>query len=494
MSELRRREFLRRAGGVVLAAAAVPAGYELIRASGADASDPRVRKLARALEGPVYGRGTSGYARDHRVFNRRFEKAAPLAVAEPESVADVEACVSWAKRYGIRLAPRSGGHSYAGYSTGNGVLQVDMRRMAGVHLDSGSKTATIGPGAPLMRVYTGLAARGVTIPAGSCPTVGVGGLALGGGHGLASRKLGLTTDNLTEVGLVLADGTHVTANATTNPDLFWACRGGGGGNFGIATSLRFRVHRVSQATRFFVSWPWRQADSVFAAWQEWAPDAPDEVNSVLNLSSDRTIHCAGEYLGGSRSKLRDLLRPVTRVGSPSVSMHTESYLDVQRWLAGCGGKSVSGCLAYTPQFFSAKSHYLRHAVPSGGRAAILRRIEHARALPGGAALLLDAYGGAINRVAPDATAFVHRGERVSAQLFASWGSAGAGGAMLGWLRDLHSAMKPYASGFAYQNYIDADLEEWQHAYYGSNFDELVAVKARYDPGELFHFRQSIPPS
>jgi len=493
VTEFERREFLRRAGGTLLAASALPAGFELLRPGGAHAgSDARVRKLARELKGPVYAKGSSGYSRERRVFNQRYAKVAPLAVAQPENAADVQACVTWARHYGVRLVARSGGHSYGGYSTASGALQVDMRRIAGVHLDSGSKTATIGPGAPLMRVYAGLASHGATIPAGSCPTVGAGGLALGGGHGLASRKLGLTCDNLVGAGLVLADGRHVTASAAENPDLLWACRGGGGGSFGIVTSLRFRVHRVGRATRFLVSWPWSQASAVMAAWEDWAPDATDEVDSVLNISGGE-VHCGGQFFG-STSKLRDVLRPVTKVGNPTVSMQTQGYLDVQRWLAGCAGESVSRCVSYAPQYFSAKSHYLRHAIPSGGRAAILRRMEDARHLPGGVALLLDAYGGAINRVPADATAFVHRNERVSAQLFASWGSAGSGGRMLAWLRDLHSVIKPYASGYAYQNYIDPELKGWRSAYYGSNWDRLVAVKAAYDPEDIFRFKQSIPPA
>jgi FAD/FMN-containing dehydrogenase len=496
MAAIDRREFLRRAGSAALAIGAAPAGLELVRpGDAAGGSDARLRKLARELKGPVYERGSGGYSRTRKVFNRRYADVAPLAVAQPETVADVQECVRWAQRYGVRLVPRSGGHSYAGYSTGKGVLQVDLRRMAGVRVEAGSATAVVGAGAPLMQVYAGLAARGVTVPAGSCPTVGVAGLALGGGHGLASRRFGLTSDNIAEVGIVLADGRHVTADASQNADLLWACRGGGGGNFGIVTHLRFRVHRVERATRFSISWPWSQAAAVLAAWQSWAPDAPDGLDSILNLSTGArspTVRCVGQYFGGAGT-LRGLLRPVTRVGSPSVSMRTQGYLDVQKWLAGCAGESVGRCVAYSPQYFAAKSHYIRRAIPSGGRAIVVREVERAQRLPGGGALILDAYGGAINRVPADATAFVHRGERVSAQFFTSWGTPRAAGSMVGWLRRFHAAMRPHASGFAYQNYIDPDLKDWKRAYYGSNLDELVAVKAAYDPDRFFRFHQGISP-
>jgi FAD/FMN-containing dehydrogenase len=395
----------------------------------------------------------------------------------------------------VRLVPRAGGHSYLGYSTARGALQVDLRRMDGLRVDRDSHTAVVGPGARLMQVYAGLASHGFTIPAGSCPTVGLAGLALGGGYGLASRKLGLTADNVREVKLVLADGRRVTANRTKHADLLWACRGGGGGSFGIVTGFRFHAHRVHDATRFVVSWPWHKATSVIAAWQSWAPDAPDELDSVLNLSTGSPgpfVHCVGQYFGGT-GRLRELLRPMTRVSGSSVSMRTQNYLDVQLWLAGCSGESVSRCLAFSPLYFAAKSHYFRHRIPSAGRRTAVHAIEHAQRLSGGGSLILDAYGGAINRVAPDATAFVHRDELFSGQLYTSWSNQSARHSMLKWLRELHAALKPYASGFAYQNYIDRELRDWQHAYYGSNWARLVEVKARYDPDDFFHFRQSIPP-
>ncbi|TML77939.1 MAG: FAD-binding oxidoreductase [Actinobacteria bacterium] len=496
MEELDRRQFLRRAGGAALAASLAPTGFELVRASNASKrSDPRLRALARELRGPVYAPGSRGYERTHRIVNLRYAGVDPLGVAQPETVADVKACVRWGHRYGVRLVPRSGGHSYAGYSTGRGALQVDMRRMAAVRLDGASGTAAVGPGAQLMKVYLDLAAHGVTIPAGSCPTVGIGGLALGGGYGLASRRFGLTTDNVRRVGIVLADGRHVTASRGKHPDLFWACRGGGGGNFGIVTGFRFRVHSVHDATRFSISWPWDEAEAVVHAWQKWAPHAPDELDSILNLHTDTGsphVHCVGQYFGSTR-RLQSLLHPVTRVGTPSVSMRTQPYGDVQKWLAGCSGETPSQCLAYSPERFAAKSHYFRRPLSSSGRTAIVHAISRAQDLHRSGAVILDAYGGAINRVHPHDTAFVHRKELFSAQLYVSWGSHHAEHSTLKWLRDLHARLAPHASGFAYQNYIDPELASWQHAYYGSNWTRLVDVKRRYDPDDFFHFRQSIPP-
>jgi FAD/FMN-containing dehydrogenase len=497
MAPLDRRQFLRRAGGVAIAASLAPAGFELVRATGASKhEDPRLRALARELRGPVYAPGSRGYDRAHRVVNLRYAGVDPMGVAQPENVADVKACVRWAHRHGVRLAPRSGGHSYAGYSTGPGALQVDLRRMSTVRVDRASHTATVGPGARLIQVYRGLAAQGVTIPAGTCPTVGIAGLALGGGYGLASRRFGLTTDNIREVGVVLADGRHVIANSHKHPELYWASRGGGGGNFGIVTGFRFRVHTVHRATHFTLHWPWDEAEAVLRAWQDWAPHAPDDIDSLLVLgagSGGFNVGCAGQYFG-STARLRTLLHPISRVGSPSISMRTEPYGDVQEWFAGCSGQTTSQCLALSPRYFDAKSHYFRRSLSSDGRAALVHAVSRAQDLAGSGSAILDAYGGAINRIPPHATAFVHRKELFSAQLYASWSSHHSQHSMRHWLRDLHARLAPHASGFAYQNYIDPELSNWQHAYYGSNWRRLVDVKRRYDPDNFFRFRQSIPPS
>jgi hypothetical protein len=495
VQSLDRREALRRAGALALAAGLAPTAWELVRPTdGAARVDPRLRALARELRGPVYAPGTAAYARNRGVYNLRYSALAPLGVAQPETVADVQACVRWGKRYKIRLVPRGGGHSYAGYSTARGELQVDMRRWDGVHVHVGSGTADVGAGARLEQVYAGLARRGVTIPAGSCPTVGIAGLAMGGGHGLASRKWGVTSDNIAAVDVVLADGSHVIADSAHHSDLLWACRGGGGGNFGIVTSFRFHVHRVRSASHFAISWPWEEAAAVLAAWQRWAPHAPHELDSILNLSTGAgspTIRCVGQFIGPLRT-LQRLLGPMRRVGHPSISTVQQSYLGVQLWLAGCAGETFAECLAFKPSRFAAKSRYFSRPLPGAGRATVVRALERAQSLPGGGALILDAYGGAINQVAPDATAFVHRDEIFSGQFFASWGAPHRGGPILAWLSGFHAQMRRYASPFAYQNYIDPDLRGWQHAYYGANFRRLTEVKRRYDPGHAFRFAQSIP--
>jgi FAD/FMN-containing dehydrogenase len=497
MAGMTRREFARRAaaGG---AAVALPPGWGLAFPS----SDP-LGELARDLRGPVYRPGGPGYARARLVYNQRYDGRRPQAIAQPLDTQDVQALVQWAARHGTRLAIRSGGHSYAGYSTVSNGVMVDLRRLSRVTV--GGRSATIGPGAQLVDVYSTLAGHGRTIPAGSCPAVGLGGHSLGGGMGLAARQFGLTADNLRAATIVTADGRAVRCDPAHDADLFWALRGAGGGSFGIVTSLELTTHRVSNASWFFYSWPWSAAGRVLEAWQRFAPHAPRALTSILTLSTGSRspgVTVFGQYFG-TPAALRSLLAPLTRVRGASVSSGSSGYLDLMRRWAGCLHTTLAACHtrgtrpggALDRARFAAKSHYVARPLGGAGRAAMLRAIEHRQATPshGSGALILDAYGGAINRVAPDATAFVHRDQLFCVQELAYF-PASATRATLRWLGATHAALAPHASGQAYQNYTDPDLASWRHAYYGTNYARLTHVKRRYDPGNLFRFAQSIPPA
>ncbi len=456
--------------------------------------------LARRTKGRVLARSAAGYNQARLLYDTSFDDIFPLAVLEAAGPEDVRQAVLWSQRTGVRLAARSGGHSYGGYSSVAGGLVVDLRALDGVSVNRSAGTARVGPGARLINVYAALARRGLTIPGGSCPTVGIGGLALGGGLGLAARKFGTTSDNIRSIQIVTADGRLLTANAARNADLLWASRGGGGGNFGIVTSFVFDTHPVSSGSWFSYSFPWAAAHDVIRAWQRWAPEGPDELYSICSVSTGSgspSLAVFGQYVG-PQSALERELRELTRAAAPSsTSIGTAGWLDLMLRWAGCLGKSLAAC---QPQgdgsgtlgrgTFKAKSDYVNRPFNGNGLETVTTWIERRQAQGASGGMLMDSYGGAINRVRPGATAFVHRNSLCSLQYFVE-GSAAIQPSGLQWLAGFHRAMRPFVSGFAYQNYIDPALVGWQHAYYGANLPRLQAVKRKYDPDNLFRFRQSI---
>jgi FAD/FMN-containing dehydrogenase len=475
-----RREFLRRVA-CGAAVAALPAG----RLSSTRV-DPRLAALAKAVRGPVLLQGSAAYESARQVFDSRYAAVLPLAVVQPIDAHDVSAVVRWAAGTGVHIVPKSGGHSYGGYSTTTGVV-VDLSRLRAVKLSPG--LATVGAGARLGTIYQALAAGGVAIPAGTCPTVGIGGHALGGGFGLASRAWGLACDNVVSVQIVTADGHVLVADARHNSDLYWACRGGGGGNFGIATRFVLRTHRVTHGSYFVATWPWAQAAEVVGSFLGWAPRQPDALGSVCRLATGPggpTVQVYGQLLGGVatlRSLLADLGPPATRL-----DLAAASWLDLVRRWADCLGHSLPQCATPTQQAFVGASDYLARVPTSDQLAEFKAAIDDLGTAPG--ALLIDAYGGVVNRIAPGATAFVHRTELASVQYIA----VGADASERAWVDDARAALAPAASGQAYVNYIDPDLRDWDRAYYGTNLPRLRRVKKRYDPHNLFHFPQSIRPA
>ena len=491
---LDRRELLAAAAGAVAAGSALG---RLADALAVD-PDPRVAELGRLVSGPVLVPGSPGYGAARLVYNERFDAVRPLAVVRVNDVKDVQAVIGWAQRNGVAIVPRSGGHSYAGWSTGTGVV-VDLGRLRGIRVEG--KSTVVGAGRRLIDVYAPLAGKGLTIPAGSCATVALGGLALGGGIGLASRKLGTTADAVQSLRIVTADGRLLNCDERHNADLFWACRGGGGRNFGIVTDFRLRASPVGNGSYFFATWPWSAGPTIIPAWQRWAPNATDDLMTLCRLSTGTTgptLQIFGQYLGPER-QLAGLLTPLTKASPPvRYSSGTSTYLDLMLRWAGCLGQSTAACHLVAEHgtlgraTFAGKSDYVRKPFSAAAVRSLQRGLEtRQHAGHGSGAVIMDSYGGAIARVDPGATAFVHRKPLHSMQYFATWGAPADQSPSLAWLRALHGSMRSFVTGGAYVNYIDPDLENWQAAYYGSNYARLVTVKHKYDPDRLFRFPQAI---
>jgi FAD/FMN-containing dehydrogenase len=464
--------------------------------------------LARSLStGKLVRPGERGYRQAKQLFEPQFDALEPAGVAYCATAADVAACLSFVTRFKLPVRARSGGHSYAGWSSVTGGLVIDVSAMDSIN--TRSDTVRVGSGTDLIHFYAELANRGLAVPGGSCPTVGIAGLALGGGVGVLSRQYGLTCDNMTAVQIVTADGAVLDCDRTHYSDLYWACRGGGGGNFGVATSFTFRTHHLTDLSVFYLSWPWSQAAEVVSAWQSWAPHAPDALWSTLHLLADfggqPGLSVSGTYVGSQTDLTTHLDDLIQSAGAqPSLtSVGTQSYLDAMLLEAGCSTIPLSAChtgqggqLARVPAF--AKSDFFTRPLNKRGIRALLSGIEKLGAIRGadggGGSIAFDALGGAVNQVHPAATAFVHRDALFLAQYYTSWNWPGTSRGVANqhrWLRSYYDSLHPHASGQAYQNYIDPDLTDWQQAYYGANYPRLTQVKAKYDPGNLFSFPQSI---
>ena len=504
MGSLTRRELLRAAAAGAVAVAVAP-WWSRARAARASASARQLRELAASVRGPVVMRRDPAMVYAAQLWNSRFDWVVPAAVVYAIDDRDVQAAVRWAARTGTRIAARAGGHSYAGYSTTTSGVVLDISNLSRIRVNARERRASIGGGAQLVGVYNGLAKHDLTIPGGSCPTVGISGLTLGGGLGFSGRRWGTTSDNVLAMRIVTADGRIRTIDRRRDEDLFWACRGGGGGNFGVVTAFLFRTHPAASAVTFRLQFDWSDMTAVVAAWQRWAPDATNDVFSLCSMgttdSDTPRIVVSGQYFG-SADAVPGLVRPLTDAAQPtSFSVDTKRYIEAVEYWAQCTEYSAEECrrAAANPNgkinrpAFSAKSDYVRRDLPVGAIQTIRGWVEarQAERETGPGNVILDAYGGAINEVSPTATAFAHRDMRFSIQYDAEWENPSGQAPTLAWLRGVHGAMRPYVTGAAYVNYIDSELRGWERAYYGENLPRLRDVKGRYDPDRVFRFAQAI---
>jgi hypothetical protein len=465
--------------------------------------------LGGSLTGSLVRPSDRSYGVDRLLYNAQFVPLKPQGIAYCATPDDVARCVEFASVHALDVVARSGGHSYGGYSSCNGLI-VDVGTMASITINSDANVATVGSGAKMIDVYNNLGSRDRLLPGGSCPSVGIAGLTLGGGIGVFGRKFGLTTDNLLAVNMVTADGRHLRADATSQSDLLWACQGGGGGNFGVATSFEFSIHPMPTVTLFTLQYPWAAAAAMLQAWLQWIDTAPDELWSncqLLSQGSDGFLAQIGGVFCGSTTELSSWLETLKNsIGvTPSYSFTgSDAYMRAMMVEAGCSQLTVASCHLSTEfpggqlgrTAYTAKSNYVTKPMSAAQAEDVVSSVAHLQSVAPylGGGLAFDSYGGIINSVASSTTAFVHRDKLACIQASYSWSdetSIGERSAGQGWLTWLGATLFNNSAG-AYQNYLDPSLVDWQSAYYGANFDRLVMVKQSYDPDNVFHFDQSIP--
>jgi FAD/FMN-containing dehydrogenase len=453
--------------------------------------------LADRLSGRLLRPGDAMYPPATIINATRYMGVRPAAIAVCDSPEDAAICVTWARDTGVPFAVRSGGHSYAGFSTSDGLV-IDVKGMRTVTVDREADSVVVAGGASNAEVAAALTPHGVYFPAGRCPTVGLSGLTLGGGWGFSCRYLGMTCDSLLTTDLVTASGDIVTASEKENPDLFWAVRGAGGGNFGVHTSFSYRIAPTTDVTVFQLSWSGGETAALVDALLHLQLGGPRELGIRLGIGSQSRmprslpapleVTAIGLYWGPA-TEVAALLAPVERVQAADTRT-------VERMSFPAGREF----LAHTTPIgtYQIKSGFVQGALPSAGIATMLEWIGTMPGVPSRlpeTSVAIFGFGGKVKDLAPDATAFVHRRDDVLFTCSALWEPEDAPdviAANLEWLEDFFAAMQPYLSGGAYQNFPDRGLADWQHGYYGDNFSRLVDVKRTWDPGNLFRFAQSIP--
>jgi FAD/FMN-containing dehydrogenase len=459
--------------------------------------------LEAAISGDLVLPGSPDYDRAYPSLNARFDDVRPQAVVRCGGPEDVAEAIRFARRQDMAVATRGSGHCFGGRSSTRGLL-VDVTAMRSVEISDGE--VTVGGGTRLGEVYESLLEQDLTIPAGSCPSVGVAGLALGGGLGIIGRKYGLTSDHLLSVQIVLADGRIVECDGHHREDLFWALRGGGPGNFGVVTALTFRTIRAPTATNFHLTWPFSQAAAVIDAWQSWAPVAPDELAASLLIGASAqdddppSVGVFGVMLGTESDTAELVAQLVTRARSDPVSAFREhmSYRETTRyWGERAARDRVEGerpgWELRGHRFI--RSEFFKRPLSAEVVDALLDNFVQGRVAGQSRELDFSPWGGGYNRVGADATAFVHRDDLYwlkHATEVVPVASASEKEAAHDWITRSWQLVHQWGTGGVFPNFPDPDLEDWPRAYYGMNLDRLVDVKARYDPGNLFRFYQSLP--
>jgi FAD/FMN-containing dehydrogenase len=444
--------------------------------------------LQRQVSGRLRQPGEPGFTAASAAFNKRFAGVSPDAVLSVAAVSDVVRAVSWARDNGIQLTVRGGGHSYSGASVSPGLV-LDLRGLDAIRVDPGAGLVTVGGGVRSGALYTALSQHGLALPLGNSDDVGIGGLTLGGGVSVVSRAYGLTCDRLVATEVVTADGTLRHCDPTHESELFWACRGGGG-SFGVHVSFTFETRPAVASATCLLLWRWRDARRVLPVAQDVMRYAPDAFSARIGASrasgEDGVISLIGQHLGPAR-ELRGLLAPVLATARP-----------LRADISDCTYSEAKDFLHHTTSGdpFAVRTRVARRLLSAEGVETALRAVE---AWPGsgntdGGGIALFTWGGAINQVPVQATAFPHRDAQFLVSMDTSWAPQDTPATVQEnrrWLDGLYADMAGFATGAAYANFADPDLPDWRTAYYGPNLSRLESVKRRYDPDRFFHSGQAV---
>ncbi len=449
--------------------------------------------LSDQLRGDVLLPGDPQYTQRRRVWNDLHDHY-PAVVARCRGAADVMAGVDFARDHDLQLAVKGGGHDYAGNSSCDDGLLIDLSPMDGVRVDPTNQTAQVGPGATWHDFLWEAQPFNLAIPGGP-PQSGVSGVTLGGGWGALSCKYGLTLDHLIGADVVTAEGELVRASENENPDLFWALRGGGG-NFGVVTSFEFQLQPVGpKVLAGQILHPYENAEETLRFYRKFSADAPDELTVFLlalrlppleffpEEHHGKTALCFVTCYTGDLAEGEKVLAPLRNFGDPIAdTIQGQPFLDFKH--------ADDDAVAAIDRFYS-KSHYLDELSDR----AIKAVVENIEDLPGTVTLVgLMAMRGQLTAVASDATAFPYRSEGYEFDVWAAWSDPGSDEEVMDWARQFHRSMTPFADGRVYVNMLCHDEKERVETAYGDNYERLVQIKDKWDPDNLFRRNHNIEPS
>jgi FAD/FMN-containing dehydrogenase len=464
----------------------------LFRNRGVDMGVKSLSELRERVRGEVVTPGDADYEDARSVHNGMIDRR-PAVVVRVVNAGDVMATVDFARENDLDLSIRGGGHSGPGFGTNDDGVVVDFSSMRGVRVDPAAKTARAEGGVTWGDFNAATHAFGLATTGGVISTTGIAGLTLGGGIGYLSRGCGLSLDNLVSADVVTADGQLLVASEQENPDLFWAIRGGGG-NFGVCTSLEYRLHPVADVYWGPMLYEIEETENVFRFYRDFIKSAPEEMGAFPAFQIAPPLPFIPEDRHG------DMFAAIVACWSGPAAEGERQFkafhevAEVKAELVGpvpypainaaFDGLFPKGIRQYW------KGNFVKELTDD----AIAVHVEHGPKAPTVSSTMhLYPIDGACQRVAPDATAFGHRDANFSMVVVSAWGDASDDAANIEWVRDYSDAMAPHAEEGGYINFMDADDNKRVRANYGGNYNRLVDVKRKYDPGNLFKVNQNIAP-
>jgi hypothetical protein len=446
-----------------------------------------INAFRRELRGLLIAPEDAGYDDTRKVWNGMINRR-PAAIARCGGVADVIAAVRFASEHKLLVSVRGGGHNAPGIAVCEGGLMIDLAGLRSIRVDPKRQLARAEGGTTWSEFDRETQVFGLATTGGAISHTGIGGLTLGGGLGWLAGKYGLTCDNLLSVDLVIADGTMVKASAEENPDLLWGLRGGGG-NFGVATSLEYRLYPVGLLLAGAVMYPFAKAQQALALYRDFATSAPDEVNTLavlMNSPEGEKLAAIVCCYNGSLEAGEKVLRPLRSFGPPVADLIAPTpYRQVQTLFDEAFARG---------QRYYVKTNFIRCISDE----AIATMVEQFANAPSKKSIVyLQQLGNAANRVRPDATAFNHRDALCEWGCDAVWLDPADDNPNVSWARQVAEAMRPFTGGSGYVNHIGLESEEGFDrikAAFGANYDRLARLKNRYDPTNLLRHNQNIKPT